>query len=295
MHATRTLFAAPGLRIREFRCEESSRAPGREEAAATDELALPRRGLFVRHRGRREEVADPGRCLFFARGEPYRVSHPASGGDLCTVISFSSEEGGMRRRPLARDVAPTAPGIELLHRRLLRAFGDGDGERLALEESAHALLSALVAALEPASGDSAESVDALGGESDARARRRAHACAVQHLVAARFRERLALRELAAIAGCSPYHLCRAFRSEVGLPIHRYQTRLRLRAALEALLGGADDLTALALELGFSDHAHFTRSFRREFGRAPSACRTRVQARELRELSKIVQAGGSAAS
>ena len=44
------------------------------------------------------------------------------------------------------------------------------------------------------------------------------------------------------------------------------------AALERLAVGADDLTTLALELGFSSHSHFTDAFRREFGRPPSAAR-----------------------
>ena len=54
-----------------------------------------------------------------------------------------------------------------------------------------------------------------------------------------------------------------------MPIHRYLTQLRLRSSLERLADGANDLTALALELGFSSHSHFTDAFRREFGHAPS--------------------------
>jgi AraC-like DNA-binding protein len=48
--------------------------------------------------------------------------------------------------------------------------------------------------------------------------------------------------------------------------------------------GADDLTALALELGFSSHSHFTDAFRAEFGRAPS----RIRRSTLRELSKNLE-------
>jgi AraC-like DNA-binding protein len=76
---------------------------------------------------------------------------------------------------------------------------------------------------------------------------------------------------------SPFHLARIFQQRTGVPVHRYLTQLRLRAALERLADGADDLTALALELGFSSHSHFTDSFRREFGCAPSTVRARPQA------------------
>ena len=69
-----------------------------------------------------------------------------------------------------------------------------------------------------------------------------------------------------------------------MPLHRYLTRLRLRAALERLAGGANDLTALALDLGFSSHSHFADAFRREFGRTPSAVRGDGR-RTLREMGK----------
>jgi AraC-like DNA-binding protein len=86
---------------------------------------------------------------------------------------------------------------------------------------------------------------------------------------------------------SPFHLARVFHERAGVPVHRYLTRLRLRAALDRLMGGADDLTALALDLGFSSHSHFTDAFRTEFGRPPSAVR-HSGARALRELSKNLE-------
>jgi AraC-like DNA-binding protein len=88
---------------------------------------------------------------------------------------------------------------------------------------------------------------------------------------------------------SPFHLARVFRERAGVPIHRYLTRLRLRAAIERLADGADDLTALALDLGFSSHGHFTDTFRREFGRTPSDVRREHGPRAFRELSKNLEA------
>lgn len=52
---------------------------------------------------------------------------------------------------------------------------------------------------------------------------------------------------------SPVHLHRVFRASTGMPIHRYVLGLRLRTAIERLLGGARNLTELALYLGFADH------------------------------------------
>jgi AraC-like DNA-binding protein len=81
-------------------------------------------------------------------------------------------------------------------------------------------------------------------------------------------ERVTLAQLADIADCSIWHLASIFRSRVGLPIHRYMKRLRLRHALERLHRGCTDLTRLALDCGFSSHSHFTAAFRQEFGTTP---------------------------
>ncbi len=91
-------------------------------------------------------------------------------------------------------------------------------------------------------------------------------------------ERVTLDAVARAVHASPFHLARVFRQRTGAPIHRYLTRLRLRAALERLAGGANDLTALALALGFSSHSHFADAFRSEFGRTPSAVRRENWAR-----------------
>ena len=64
-----------------------------------------------------------------------------------------------------------------------------------------------------------------------------------------------------------------FSTRDRLGLHQYQTNLRLRHALERLAEDVTaDLTMLALELGFSSHAHFTAAFRRAFQVAPSRSR-----------------------
>lgn len=55
-----------------------------------------------------------------------------------------------------------------------------------------------------------------------------------------------------------------FRVVEGRPLHKYLVQLRLARALVEV-PHADDLTALACELGFSNHSHFTAVFRRTFG------------------------------
>jgi AraC-like DNA-binding protein len=62
-----------------------------------------------------------------------------------------------------------------------------------------------------------------------------------------------------------------FRKVEGMPLYRYQLRLRLARALD-LLPGYEDLTQLGLDLGFSSHSHFSAAFREAYGRSPSEFR-----------------------
>jgi AraC-like DNA-binding protein len=80
--------------------------------------------------------------------------------------------------------------------------------------------------------------------------------------------RLTLVEVAEQLGVSPIHLTQTFKRAEGVPLYRYQTRLRLARALERL-PGHQDLSDLAFELGFSSHSHFSAAFRGEFGVSPS--------------------------
>src|SRR5262249_20611846 len=80
--------------------------------------------------------------------------------------------------------------------------------------------------------------------------------------------RWALADIAAEVRGSSVYLTQVFQQVEGLPLYRYQLRLRLARALD-LLAQYDDLTALSLDLGFSSHSHFSAAFRAVYGRSPS--------------------------
>jgi AraC-like DNA-binding protein len=94
---------------------------------------------------------------------------------------------------------------------------------------------------------------------------------VKLVLASDLARRWSLAEIAAEVRNSPVYLTQVFRQVEGLPLYRYQLRLRLARALD-LLAQYDDLTSLSLDLGFSSHSHFSAAFREVYGRSPSEFR-----------------------
>lgn len=85
-------------------------------------------------------------------------------------------------------------------------------------------------------------------------------------------DRLTAADCARQLGLSSSRFLHRFRAHTGLPLRPYLRWLRLLVALRAAMQGAS-LTDAAHAAGFSDAAHFTRTFRRHFGMAPSALTT----------------------
>ena len=82
--------------------------------------------------------------------------------------------------------------------------------------------------------------------------------------------RTTVAKLAERHGITPRTLQRAFRDYVGVGPKWVLKRYRVHEAAERIAAGADDLAALAFELGYSDQSHFTREFTAQVGRPPLA-------------------------
>ncbi|MFF8271443.1 helix-turn-helix domain-containing protein [Streptomyces sp. NPDC016562] len=104
-------------------------------------------------------------------------------------------------------------------------------------------------------------------------RHRVLAAGVQELLAAE--PATGIEELARALATSPGHLSRVFRQVTGRTVSAYRNELRVRRALDLLARGAGDLARLAADLGFSDHAHLTRTVKRHTGHVPSVVRAEL--------------------
>jgi AraC-like DNA-binding protein len=80
-------------------------------------------------------------------------------------------------------------------------------------------------------------------------------------------EAVSLDEVAASVGLSPSRFLHLFTASVGVPLRPYVLWLRLQCGARELAGGKSVADA-AYAAGFSDAAHFTRTFRRMLGATP---------------------------
>lgn len=78
---------------------------------------------------------------------------------------------------------------------------------------------------------------------------------------------VSLDELAVLVQCSSYHLIRIFRDKKGVSPHAYQVQMRLEHAAKQLREGCSIADA-ALQAGFSDQSHLSRSFKARYGVTP---------------------------
>jgi transcriptional regulator GlxA family with amidase domain len=87
-----------------------------------------------------------------------------------------------------------------------------------------------------------------------------------------FSEPLTREEIAEHIGISADYLTDCFRQELGVTPGTYIRRYRIRRACELLQETNQSITQIALAAGFSDGAHFTRTFQREMETTPRAYR-----------------------
>lgn len=247
-------------------CVEDFSAPGCNPAPCGHspeyQLVLPYAGAFEWHVGAKTELLDGTRVLFVSAGEDYADRHVAGCGHDSIIITprLSMLHELCRpavpsRHPAFRRVAEsTTPRMNLRSHRLLRLEASGN-DPLASDELMIALLNEALGRTQRIAGASPlRVVDA------AKQFLHAHLC-----------EPISLNEIAQAVQVSAAYLTDAFTRSEGMPLGRYRMRLRLNRALVDL-PRCEDITELALDLGFSSHAHFSGAFKSLYGLAPSAFR-----------------------
>ncbi len=213
--------------------------------------------------GRARWSSGPGSISIKVPGEVY-AERSRDGATAFQVVLFDTALVDDARAALDRPVVaprdhaiderdPRARPLAELHRQLL-----DDESSPALEDAVCAAVTAFVD-LVCAPRGSGFRPSAL---SVAVARARA-------LLDERLTETIALDELAAHARLDKFHLCRAFRDQVGLPPHAYVTHRRVSRAQELLARGIPQ-AEVAASVGLYDQSQLHRHFKRILGVTPGA-------------------------
>jgi AraC-like DNA-binding protein len=259
---TTVLCRSGSFTLHEVTCSATSRAPGEDELEPSYSVAIPITGVYVRHAGGRATVGAPGVALFMSAGEVYRTAHPAALGDRSIELVLSADAAepftAGARDAFRERAARVPPDVDLELRSLSRTAARGDVTSLELDERGSGL------------------IDRLFGRTTTRALSPAQRVAVDRALeylAWHFADDADLPTVAAQVGVSSHHLSRLFHAGTGITLSGYRTELRVRAALERIEHGASDLSGVACDVGFFDHAHMTRTFRRLLGTTPTQART----------------------
>jgi len=285
---SRLLFASESLRAGCFAI--APEAPGFADAGQMlrAEIVFPRTNVWIEHADAPPFATDPTLVTLYNAHEPYRRRALDAAGDRCDWFAPAPEllleivacvDPAVRERPerpFRWRHAPVDARSVLTERLLARHLRSADGcDPLEVEETMLELLHRIVRA--------ARRRDGAPAAGPARASRPI-ADDVKAYVLPRASERLTLDPIARALGCSPFQLCRQFKSESGQTVHAWLVEVRLRQSLERVADSRGDLAAIAVDAGFSSHSHFTTAFRRAFGLTPSAYRRRMAASAAARLA-----------
>jgi AraC family transcriptional regulator len=277
-HIDVTVFASPLVRVGRWRCPAENPI-FQDSGPISDALfAFPREGVWIQHQGGAPFVADANTVTYYNKGQAYTRQKLGAWGDQCEWFAVSPDaiaETLSAHEPAAIDRpespfrfthGPSEPDSYLRQRMVFEHVSrEANADRLFVEEAVLSIL-----------GDVTRlAYERHGLQPAARTRRRRDVDLVEaarNVIARNFKDNLSLSEIARQVNSSVFHLARVFKARTGFSLHAYRNQLRLRAALDRLAEPGVDLIDIALDLGFSSHSHFTETFRRSFGRTPSAVR-----------------------
>jgi AraC family transcriptional regulator len=98
---------------------------------------------------------------------------------------------------------------------------------------------------------------------------------IQEFIESRLDSGLTLLELATKSGFSRSHFLRVFHATTGLTPHLYVLKRRIERAKQLLEQRDHSIAEIVYKCGFSNQAHLTMAFRKEYGVTPGEYRRRL--------------------
>lgn len=251
---TRRLGKSERLEISLSRYASSERLP--EHGHPNPYLSFVLHGSYVEHVGAREYFCGEHALLLHSAGEFHRDVFGPRGG-ACLNVELTGDWSDVLEdrtvhlaRPVDLGLLPMLP--------ILREWSSADStSSFALEEAVISLLDLLGRACR-------ERKAALASKAVSRA--------LEVLEDGGHRT-FDLPALAKVAGVHPTHLSRLFRTRLNRTITECLREIRLVKAEKVLLHRPEwSISQIAADLGFADHAHFSRAFKLRCGLTPTEFR-----------------------
>jgi AraC family transcriptional regulator len=205
----------------------------------------------------------PGSLAFHPEGEIHSDRFHAAGGRLFALQLTPSSSDRLRRAGVAVDRGRTVTGGPAL-RLAIRLYDEFRACDAASAISIEGLTLELLAELsrDPGSPPAAPSRGWLEEADD--------------FIERHFTESVSLAMVAGHVGVHPVHLAREFRKRHRCTIGDYIRRLRVDRARRQLTRTDERITTIALDSGFADHSHLSRTFKSSTGLSPTDFRRRFR-------------------
>jgi AraC-like DNA-binding protein len=270
--AERLLWGGAGLALGEFVCPPGDRRwQELNHIGSVSHVVFPQTSVAIVQVGRAQTVVNPNHVVFYNADQRFRRFVRDGRGDhsyFVTLDARAMDEAAGGRFGVVDCLRE--PSLHLRIRLLVHRLQAGSADPMAVEEAVQHLLGEALAA--------SRSAERPGrGRSCTGAAHRRLAEDAKAILGARALDSMSVAELARELHTSRFHLVRVFRRETGTTIAAYRTQLRIRAAIERVLAGGDDLATIAVDCGFASHSHLTDTFRRTLGTPPSRLRAAVRA------------------
>jgi len=249
-------------KLASFELSERVYSPGYQTPKHTHKQALfcyVMGGNYTESYGSKTRECHTSTLLFHPPGELHaEYFHEAGGRSFIVEI----DPGWMAR---IREYFPITessdgfqgPTFELLSRKLYREFINTD-------EASSLIIEGLM-------------MELLGETARHHIIKECHPCPrwlrqAKELLHERFTENLTLSEIARNVGVHPVHLAQTFHKTYECTVGDYVRKLRIDYACHELIATSRPIVEIALTAGFCDQSHFTRTFKRTVGTAPSQYR-----------------------
>jgi len=253
-------------KVASFELSERVYSPGYQTPEHTHKQALfcfVMQGNYTETYGSKTRECRSSALLFHPPGELHAERfHDAGGRSFIIEIAPDWLTRIRRHLTVADNSADFQGGVfELLARKLYKEFGQ-------LDDAAPLIIEGLV-------------MEMLGETTRRSAAKERHGSPrwlqqAKDLLHARFAENLTLADIAQNVGVHPVHLAQTFHKTYQCTVGDYVRKLRIEYACHELATSAKPIVDIALAAGFCDQSHFTRTFKRAIGAAPSQYRESIR-------------------